>query len=86
MKIIMFAIFCFVSGASFGAYQYIISTDPELAVDPSVSAYTAVLPVNAQTAGNCALGGTFESRYRTSAESNTGALNRLKPASMLVIR
>ena len=86
MKTIVFTMLCFVTGVSFGAYQYIIFTDPELAVDPSVSAYTAVLPVNAQTAGNRALGGTFESRYRTSAESNTGALNRLKPASMLVIR
>ena len=78
--------FCLVAAASFGAYQYIISTDPALAVNPSESATSAAIPVNARAADEQALVAALETRDRTVAESNTSALNRLPPSLTIVIR
>ena len=86
MRRLIFLSFCFASGASFGAYQYIISTDPALAVNPSESAVSAAISVNARAAAEQALAAALETRYRTVAESNTSALNRLQPAFTMIIR
>lgn len=77
MKMMLILMFSLAAGVSLGAYQYIISTNTELAVNLSVSAYSSAVSVNARTAATGALGTPFESRYRTSTESNTSALNRL---------
>ena len=88
MKAMFFAMFCFVAGASLGAYQYIISTDAELAVNPSETSYSAVVSVNAQVAGNLDLDTVLETRYRTFAESsaNSSVVNRRHPGIVLIFR
>ena len=78
--------FCLVAAASFGAYQYIISTDPALTVNPSESTASVAISVNARAADEQALAAALETRYRTVAESNTSGLNRLRPGFFLVIR
>ena len=88
MKKLLLLTFCLVAGASFGAYQYIISTDAELAVNPSETAYSAAVSVNAQMTGNRNLESALETRYRTFTESaaNATILNRLKPGFTLILR
>ena len=78
--------FCLAAGASFGAYQYIISGDP--AVNPSAPAYSSAISLNAQVAGSGNLATALETRFRTFTESNANAtiLNRLKPGFSLTIR
>ena len=58
----------------------------ELAMNPSATAYSSAVSVNARTASNGMSYTSFESRYRTSAESNTSALNRLRLPLTIVIR
>ena len=79
---------CLAAGASFGAYQYIISTDAELAVNPSETAYSAAVSVNAQTAGSSQLGTALETRYCTFAESsaNDSVVYRRHPGIVITIR
>ena len=86
MRKILCLTFSLAAGVSFGAYQYIISTDPALTVNPSESAVSAAIAVNARGADEQALVAALETRYRTVAESNTSALNRLPPAFSMVIR
>lgn len=88
MRRLLCLTFCFAVGASLGAYQYIISTDPDLAVNPSESAYAEAISLNAQASGSCNLESVLETRYRTFTESNVNAtiLNRLKPPFTIVIR
>ena len=88
MRKILCLTFSLAAGVSFGAYQYIISTDPALAVNPSESAVSAAISVNACAAGEQALAAALETRYRTFAESNanTSILNRQKPGFSLTIR
>ena len=80
--------FCLAVGASLSAYQYIISTDPDLAVNPSEPAYSEAISLNAQVSGSRNLESVLETRYRASTESNVNAtiLNRLKPPFTIVIR
>ena len=80
--------FSLAAGVSFGDYRYIISTDPALAVNPSESAVSATISVNACAADGQALAASLETRYRTFAESNANAsiLNRQKPGFSLTIR
>lgn len=79
---------CLAAGASFGAYQYIISTDPALAVNPSNSVYSEAMPLNAQTAGSSQLGTALETRYCTFAESsaNDSVVYRKHPGVVITIR
>ena len=79
---------CLAAGASFGAYQYIISTDPALAVNPSNSTCSAAMPLNAQTAGSSQLGTALETRYCTFAESsaNDSVVYRRHPGAVITIR
>ena len=86
MKKLLCTTFVLAAGVSFGAYQYIISTDSALAVNPSESATSAAIAVNARAADEQALAVALETRYRTVAESNTSALNRLPPSLTIVIR
>ena len=79
---------CLAAGASFGAYQYIISTDPALAVNPSNSVCSAALSLNAQTVGSGQLGTALETRYCTFAESsaNGSVVYRRHPGIVITIR
>ena len=88
MKGMLFLSFCLAAGVSFGAYQYIVSTDPALTVNPSESTVSAAIAVNARAADEQALVAALETRYRTFAESNanTSILNRQKPGFSLTIR
>ena len=88
MRKLLCLTFCLAAGASCGAYQYIISTDAELAVNPSETAYSAAVSVNAQVAGNRNLESALETRYRTFTESavNATVLNRRKPGLSLTLR
>ena len=80
--------FCLGAGVCLGAYQYIISTDAELAVNPSATAYSAAVTVNAKTVGDATLADALETRYRTSAESvaNVTVFHRDKPGIIMLIR
>ena len=86
MRKLLCLTFCLAAGASFGDYQYIISGDP--AVNPSATAYSSAISLNAQVAGNGDLATALETRFRTFTESNVNAtiLNRLKPGFSLTIR
>ena len=88
MRKLLCLTFCLAVGASFGDYQYIVSTDTELAVNPSEAAYSAAVSVNAQVSGTRNLESALETRYRTFAESNanTSILNRQKPGFTLILR
>ena len=86
MRKLLCLTFSLAAGASFGAYQYIISTDPALTVNPSESAVSAAISVNVRAADEQSLAAALETRYRTFAESNTSALNRLPPSITIVIR
>ena len=86
MKKLLCTTFILAAGVSFGAYQYIISTDPALAVNPSESATSTAIAVNARAVAEQALAAALETRDRTFAESNTSALNRLPPSITIVIR
>ena len=88
MRKLLLLTFCLAAGASFGAYQYIISTDLDLAVNPSESAYSEAISLNAQVAGSGNLATALETRFRAFTESGTNAtiLNRLKPGFSLTIR
>ena len=78
--------FCLAAGASFGDYQYLISGYP--AANPSESASSEAISLNAQVAGSGNLATALETRFRTFTESNVNAtiLNRLKPGFSLTIR
>lgn len=86
MRKLLCLTFCLVAGASFGAYQYIISGSP--AANPSAPAYSSAISLNAQAAGNGDLATALETRFRTFTESNVNAtiLNRLKPGLSLTLR
>ena len=71
---------------AFGAYQYIISVDPELSANPSYSNVSSVVSVDLRNSSSCVLSTALETRYCAFAESNTSGLNRLKPSLTLVIR
>ena len=86
MKRLVCLCFCLGAGICYGAYQYIVATDPALAVDPSEPACSAAVPVDARTVAAQTLETLLETRYRTFAVSNTSGLNRLKPPFTLVIR
>ena len=86
MRKLLCLTFCFAAGASFGAYQYIISTDPVLSADSSEPTYSESVSLNVRGAASQSLGTALETRYRTFDESNTSALNRMKPATVVVIR
>ena len=86
MRKLLCLTFCFAAGASFGAYQYIISTDPVLSADSSEPTYSETVSVSAQASASQSLETALETRYRTFDESNTSALNRMKPATVVVIR
>ena len=86
MRTMLCLIFGFAAVTAFGAYQYIISTDPALAVNPSESAYSTTVSVNVRTSAPQTLGTALETRYRTSAESGTSALNRQPPPLAIIIR
>ena len=86
MRKLLCLTFSLVAGVSFGAYQYIISTDPALAGNPSESAVSSAISVNARSADEQTLATALETRDRTVAESNTSALNRQQPALAIVIR
>ena len=78
--------FCLGAGVCFGAYQYIISGYP--AANPSETAQSAAVSVNAQTSGNALLATQLETRYRTSTGSNTNVtvFHREKPGIIMLIR
>lgn len=80
--------FCLGAGVCLGAYQYIISIDPELAVNPSNTTYSAAVTVNAKTVGNATLADSLETRYRTSTESNVNGnvFHREKPGIVMIVR
>ena len=86
MRKLLCLTFCFAAGASFGAYQYIISTDPVLSADSSEPTYSESVSLNVRGAASQSLATALETRYRTFDESNTSALNRMKPATVVVIR
>lgn len=73
------------AAASFGAYQYIISSDPELAVNPSNSTCSAAVSIAANTSGEKAIETSLETRYRTFAESNVSDLDRRWPGAVMII-
>ena len=77
---------CLAAAASFGAYQYIISIDPALAVNPSNSTYSTSVSVAARASGEKAIETSLETRYRTFAESNTSDLDRRWPGAVMIIR
>ncbi|MBR3222006.1 MAG: hypothetical protein IKF72_07180 [Kiritimatiellae bacterium] len=60
---------CLAVGASFGAYQYIIFVDPQLATNPSNAVTVSVGTVNAQTASKLVMTSALETRYRTFTSS-----------------
>ena len=86
MRKLLCLTFGLVAGVSFGAYQYIISTDPALTVNPSESAFSDAISVNVRGADEQVLAAALETRDHTVAESNTSALNRQQPALAIVIR
>ena len=77
---------CLAVGASFGAYEYIISGYP--AANPSNAVTVSVGTVNAQTVGNLALASALETRYRTFSPS--GAWNsmfyRSRVGAVIIVR
>ena len=77
--------FCLGAGVCSG-YQYIISGFP--AANPSETALSAVVSVNARTAGDALLADQLETRYRTFAESNANVIvfHRDKPGIIMLIR
>ena len=81
----LFLMLCFGASASFGGYQYIISGSP--AANPSASAYSSAISLNAQQAGNLTLNTALETRYRTSVESvtNNFVFRRMKPGMMIIV-
>ena len=85
-RTILCLILGFAAVTVFGAYQYIISTDPTLAVNPSESAYSTAVSVNVRASAPQTLGTALETRYRTSAESGTSALNRQPAVLTIIIR
>ena len=82
---LLFLMLCFGASASFGAYQYIISGSP--AANPSETAYSAAVSVNAQAAGNLTLNTALETRYHTFESAvNDFVLCRMKPGMLIIFR
>ena len=86
MSVAILFVAAFYALVGFGAYQYIISIDTELAVNPSNSTCSASVPVAAKTSDKKAIESSLETRYRTSAESNTSGLDRRHPGIILIVR
>ena len=62
--VLVMALFC--AAVGHGAYQYIISTDSTLAVNPKQDAYSGAISLNVRTASAGAnVSAALETRYRT---------------------
>ena len=90
MKRIIGLCFCIGAALCCGAYQYIVSVDPDLSANPSESAYSAVVSVNAKAAAvksNESAG--LETRYCTAVTGDfagSDVFRRTKPGIFLIIR
>ena len=87
-RLVLAATLGMMSITGLGAYQYIVSIDPELAENPSESAYAEAITVNVKASGAAADSAALETRVCTASVRDFGAgeFVRANPGAFLIIR